>query len=117
MGLLPKYGCGITNLVSRTTARADELSDDELRAGRLRLARKVRRYRPKWVAFVGLGAFRVAFDTKAATVGPQVETTASAQVCVLPNTSGLNANYQPKDFAEQFTRLRRAIKAGTANRP
>lgn len=117
VGLLPRYGCGITNLVARTTARADELSDDELRAGRLRLARKVRRYRPTWVAFVGLGAFRVAFDTKAATVGPQVETIAGAQVWVLPNTSGLNANYQPKDFAEQFARLRRAVRAGRPRRP
>lgn len=112
VGLLPHYGCGITNLVARTTARADELSDDELRAGRIRLARKVRRYRPKWVAFVGLGAFRVAFDTKAATVGPQEVTIASARVWVLPNTSGLNANYQPRDFAAQFKALRRAVLAG-----
>lgn len=116
VGLLPQYGCGITNLVARTTARADELSDDELRAGRLRLARKVRRYRPKWVAFVGLGAFRVAFDTKAATVGPQGVTIAGARVWVLPNTSGLNANYQPKDFAAQFKALREAIAAGRDRR-
>lgn len=109
VGLLLQYGCGITNLVARTTARADELSDDELRAGRLRLTRKVRRYRPKWVAFVGLGAYRVAFDTRAATVGPQSDTIAGARVWVLPNTSGLNANYRPEDFAAQFRELRSAV--------
>jgi TDG/mug DNA glycosylase family protein len=110
VGLLPQFGCGITNLVARTTARADELSKEELRAGRRRLERKVRRYRPQWVAFVGLGAYRVAFDKPAATVGPQPETIAGARVWVLPNTSGLNANYQPADFAEQFSDLRRAAR-------
>lgn len=108
--VLPQFGCGITNLVARTTARADELTNDELRAGRLRLARKVRRYRPAWVAFVGLGAYRVAFGKPDATVGPQAGTIAGARVWVLPNTSGLNANYQPEDFAEQFRDLRRALR-------
>jgi TDG/mug DNA glycosylase family protein len=117
VGLLPQYGCGITNLVARTTARADELSDDELRAGRLRLARKVRRYGPKWVAFVGLGAYRVAFDTRAATVGPQEPMLGGARVWVLPNTSGLNANYGPEDFASQFRALRRAVQGPRQRRP
>ena len=110
VGLLPQFGCGITNLVARTTARADELTDDELRAGRRRLERKVRRHHPLWVAFVGLGAYRVAFGKPAATVGPQPDTIAEARVWVLPNTSGLNANYQPADFAQQFRNLRRAVR-------
>jgi TDG/mug DNA glycosylase family protein len=109
---LPQFRCGITNLVARTTARADEVTKGELRAGRLRLARKVRRYRPRWVAFVGLGAYRVAFGKPVATVGPQPGTIAGARVWVLPNTSGLNANYQPADFAEIFGDLRRAVNEG-----
>ena len=114
VGLLPQFGCGITNLVARTTARAEELTGDELRAGRRRLERKVRRYRPLWVAFVGLGAYRVAFGKPAATVGPQSDLIAGARVWVLPNTSGLNANYLAEDFAEQFRDLRRAARQATS---
>ena len=110
VGMLPQFRCGITNLVARTTARADELSKAELRAGRLRLERKVRRYRPRWIAFVGLGSYRVAFERPKATVGPQKETIAGARVWVLPNTSGLNANYQPADFAEEFSVFRREVR-------
>jgi TDG/mug DNA glycosylase family protein len=110
VAMLPQFGCGITNLVARTTARADELTGDELRAGRRRLERKVRRYRPQWIAFVGLGAYRVAFGKPAATVGPQPDTIAGARVWVLPNTSGLNANYRPEDFAEAFREFRRAVR-------
>ena len=110
VGLLPNYGLGITNLVARTTARADELDDDELREGLKRLARKVKRYEPKWVAVVGLGAYRVGFDKPKATVGPQAELLAGARVWVLPNTSGLNASCQPAEFAKQFAALRRAVK-------
>jgi TDG/mug DNA glycosylase family protein len=109
VGLLPQYGCGITNLVARTTARADELDDDELREGRKRLERKVRRLKPKWVAIVGLGAYRVAFNRPKAQLGPQPETIAGAQVWVLPNTSGLNAHHQPMDFARQFKALRQSV--------
>ena len=116
--MLPQFGCGITNLVARTTARADELSVDELRAGRRRLERKVRRYRPLWIAFVGLGAYRVAFGKPAATVGPQPDTIAGVHVWVLPNTSGLNANHRPEDFAKQFRDLLRAVRgAVSAGRP
>lgn len=109
--VLPQFGCGITNLVARTTARADELTDDEMRAGRRRLERKVRRYHPRWVAVVGLGAYRVAFGKPAATVGLQPDMIGEARVWVLPNTSGLNANYQAADFAKQFRDLRRASRA------
>lgn len=110
VGQLPKYGLGITNLVARTTARADELDDEELREGLKRLARKVRKYKPKWVAVVGLGAYRVGFEKPGAKVGPQTDELAGARVWVLPNTSGLNANFQPAEFAKQFKALRRAAQ-------
>jgi double-stranded uracil-DNA glycosylase len=104
-------GCGATNLVARATATAAELDDDELRAGGRRLERKVRRYRPRVVAIVGLGAYRVAFGRPRATLGLQAETVAGATLWVLPNTSGLNANHQAKDFAKAFGELRKFVRA------
>ena len=102
-------GCGITNLVARATATAAELDDDELRAGRRRLERKVRRYRPALLAVVGIGAYRVAFDRPRAGLGLQPDRLAGVPVWVLPNTSGLNANHQAADFARAFRALRRAV--------
>jgi TDG/mug DNA glycosylase family protein len=102
-------GLGITNLVNRATATAAELDDDELRAGRLALERKVRRYRPRVVAVVGIGAYRIAFGHPKALRGRQPETLAGAILWVLPNTSGLNANHQAADFARAFSELARAV--------
>ncbi len=101
-------GIGITNLVRRATATAAELDDVEIRAGRRALERKVRRYRPAAVAVVGIGAYRVAFDRPKATLGEQPELIEGARLWVLPNTSGLNANHQAKDFASAFGALRSA---------
>jgi double-stranded uracil-DNA glycosylase len=112
---LRRYGLGVTNLVRRTTATAAEIEPEELRAGRKRLERVVRRYRPRVVAVVGIGAYRVAFDRPHATHGPQTERLAGARVWVLPNPSGLNANYQVRDFARLFRALRRSLdRAGEA---
>jgi TDG/mug DNA glycosylase family protein len=105
--LLLGFGCGVTNLVSRATAAADELTDEELRAGAMALARKVGRYRPAWVAFVGIGAYRVAFGEKRACVGRQERMIGPSGVWVLPNTSGLNANHQAGDLARLFGDLRK----------
>lgn len=105
-------GLGITNLVMRTTATAAELADEELRLGRRGLERKVGRYRPKAVAIVGIGAYRVGFDRPRAIIGPQREDIRGALAWVLPNPSGLNANYQPGDFAVMFAELRSAVRAG-----
>jgi TDG/mug DNA glycosylase family protein len=102
-------GIGITNLVARTTATAAELGDEELRAGRRRLEARVRRYRPRAVAVVGVGAYRIAFDRPAARIGAQAESILGALLWVLPNTSGLNAHYQAADFTRAFRALRRAI--------
>jgi double-stranded uracil-DNA glycosylase len=106
---LLEYGLGITNLVVRPTARADELTAEELRAGGVRLTALARRYRPKVVAVVGVTAYRAAFGRKAAAIGPQEETIASSRLWVLPNPSGLNAHYQLPALAEVFARLRSEV--------
>jgi TDG/mug DNA glycosylase family protein len=85
-------GIGISNLVRRATARADELTRDELRAGARRLERDVARWRPAVVAIVGVTAYRQGFDRPKALVGPQPEPLAGAELWVVPNPSGLNAH-------------------------
>lgn len=102
---LLRYGYGITNLVNRGTATADELQPEEFVRGRRRLAAKVRRYRPQVVAFLGVGAYCHAFACKIAAVGPQGERFEGAQVWLLPNPSGLNANYQLPSLVQLFRRL------------
>jgi len=103
--LLLREGYGLTNLVGRTTASADELEPAEFVAGRKRLALKIRRYRPRIVAFLGVGAFRHAFDRPRATLGPQPESFEGAEVWVLPSPSGLNANYQMPALVKLFHSL------------
>lgn len=108
---LLKSGYGITNMVARATATAAELSDEELvRGGRI-LRAKVRKYAPAFVAFVGVGAYRTAFNCPKASVGRQEEMLEGASVWVLPNPSGLNANYQLGDLARLFRELRETVEA------
>jgi double-stranded uracil-DNA glycosylase len=101
-------GLGITNLVGRATAGADEVTREELRRGARRLERKVCRHQPAFVAFLGLGAYRTAFARDAAHVGPQPEPICRSSVWLLPNPSGLNAHYQVADLARTFADLRKA---------
>ena len=105
--LLP-LGYGVTNIAPRGTARADELSDDELRQGANLLERKVRRYRPRMVAFLGVSSYRTGFHRPLAKIGLQPEKLAAAGIWVLPSPSGLNAHYQPSDLARLFQELRDA---------
>ena len=97
---------GITNVVDRATARADELTNDELRAGGKRLEAKVKRWRPIVVAFVGIGPYRIVSGNKDARVGLQEDTFGGSHAWVLPNPSGLNAHYQPAALAQLFGDLR-----------
>lgn len=99
---------GICNFVDRATATAEELSADEFRAGAIRLREKVERYRPKFVAILGVGAYRTGFAKPKATVGLQSDTIGSTKIWLLPNPSGLNAHYQPADLAKAFAELRKA---------
>ena len=104
-------GLGVTNLVARTTANAAELSPEEIADGGKQLRAKVAKYKPRIVAFLGMDAFRTAFGVKKATLGKQPELLEGAIAWVLPNTSGLNANYQLPDFARLFAELREAADA------
>jgi TDG/mug DNA glycosylase family protein len=100
------YGLGVTNLVERASARADELGPDELVAGAGLLAEKARLYRPDWIAVVGITAYRIGFDRLRATFGPQPEPLGGSRLWVLPNPSGLNAHYTPATLAAAFALLR-----------
>jgi double-stranded uracil-DNA glycosylase len=101
-------GLGITNVAARATARADELGREELEEGATLLHRKVVRLRPRWLAVVGIGAYRSGFGHPGAAVGPQSELVGETRVWVLPNPSGLNAHWPADALAEEFARLREA---------
>ncbi len=103
-------GCGITNLVARTTAAAGELTPQELLQGRRRLLAKVKRFQPRVVAILGIDAYRTAFARPKATLGQQPELFAQAVLWVLPNPSGLNAHYQIDALVHHFQLLRLAVE-------
>lgn len=102
---LLSLGLGITNVVARATARADELAPEELRAGGQLLRAKAEALAPRWLAIVGVSAYRTAFGRKNAAVGPQDEALGGTRVWVLPNPSGLNAHWTPVTLAAEFGRL------------
>ncbi|MEU7529005.1 G/U mismatch-specific DNA glycosylase [Saccharothrix sp. NPDC042600] len=106
---LLEFGLGITNLSDRPTAKADELTAEELRAGGVRLTSLAAEHAPRVVAVVGITAYRTAFGRPRAVVGPQPERIASSRLWVLPNPSGLNAHYRLDDLAEVFRRLRSEV--------
>ncbi len=110
--LLLDAGLGITNLVARASASASELTADELRDGAARLERRVRRWKPAAVAFLGLLAYRRAWQQPDAMVGPQPRKLASAAVWVLPNPSGLQARYQLPEMVRLWKSFREALEAG-----
>lgn len=109
-------GYGLTDLVARATAKAEELTPSELIAGRRRLQRKVHKYTPRWVAVLGIGAFRIAFRSPDAKSGPQPERIAGARIWVLPNPSGLNAGHSRAALADAFQMLRRRASRTPAER-
>lgn len=104
--LLPSYGLGVTNVVPRATARADELTPEEYVAGGAALVERVTAWQPAWVAVLGVTAYRAAFDRRKAAVGPQQDGLAGARVWVLPNPSGLNAHWSAPRLAEAYAALR-----------
>jgi len=109
--LLLDAGLGITNVVARATARADELDAGELRAGGAALSAMAAELEVAWLAVLGVTAYRAAFGQPRAAVGPQPDLPGGVRVWVLPNPSGLNASYQMDRLAQEFARLREAAAA------
>jgi TDG/mug DNA glycosylase family protein len=105
-GELLAAGIGITNLVPRATARADELTDDEVRAGLAAVEALAARWQPRRVAFLGLGAYRVATGDRRAAVGPLERQVGGRPAWLLPNPSGLNASWQLPRLVEAYRALR-----------
>jgi TDG/mug DNA glycosylase family protein len=109
-------GYGLTNIVARATTRADELRPGELVRGARILRQKLALYRPRFLAVVGIGAYRVAFDRPKAGCGDTDERIGGTQVWVLPNTSGLNASFQMPELTRQFRKLRLTSSAARPRR-
>jgi double-stranded uracil-DNA glycosylase len=109
---LPEWGYGVTNIIARPTPGIDTLKKEEYVAGRLRLRRKVARYRPKVVVAVGVTVFRALFPDRRGPVPPglQPERIGDTDVFVLPNPSGRNANYSYGEMLEAYTSLGRYLK-------
>ena len=105
--------CGITNLVARATAAAAELAAEEFVAGGKQLRRKLRRYRPRLIAILGVTAYRTAFDQPRAMLGLQNSLLEGSIVWVLPSPSGLNAHYQLAGLAHIFAEMRATLKPTT----
>jgi TDG/mug DNA glycosylase family protein len=108
--VLVERGVGITNLVPRASVRADELGDDELRAGRARVEAVVGKHHPRVVAVVGITAYRTAFDDRSARPGRQKAGIGDAELWVVPNPSGLNAHDTIATLAEAYREV--AVAAG-----
>jgi TDG/mug DNA glycosylase family protein len=108
---LPEWGLGITNLIPRPTPGIDTLRPDEYVTGLRMLRRKVRRWRPAIVAFVGVTLYRDTRDrrrTAPIVIGPQPELFEGARVFVLPNPSGRNAHFSYGEMLRAFRQLARA---------
>ena len=103
---LLQFKCGLTDLVARSSASAAELAREELVAGQRILAAKVKRYAPRYLAVLGIGAYRQAFQKPLAVLGRQPEQIGSTVIWVLPNPSGLNAHYSGAKLIAEFRKLR-----------
>ena len=103
-------GLGVTNVVARATARADELTTEEMVAGGGDLRAKVLGLGPRWLAVCGVTAYRTAFGVPRARIGAQPDLMGRTRVWVLTNPSGLNAHYTPDALADEFARLRVACR-------
>src|SRR3954452_24857187 len=106
---LPAYGLGITNVAARATARADELTAEELRTGADLLTAKLADHRPRWLVVLGVTAYRTAYGQPKATFRIQPETFGATRVWVLPNPSGLNAHYTLDKLAAEFAALHATV--------
>jgi TDG/mug DNA glycosylase family protein len=112
---LCEWGFGITNLIARMTPGIDTLEPHEYTAGLRTLRRKVRRWKPRVVVFVGVSLYRAIFAKKGpVTLGLQRETIEGARVFVLPNPSGRNANFTYAEMLAAFRKLARLKRPASA---
>jgi double-stranded uracil-DNA glycosylase len=107
-------GLGLTSIVRRPTVGVAELGQAEFVEGGRLLRRRVLARRPRWLAVLGVTAYRAAFGRPDAVVGLQQDTIGSTRLWILPNPSGLNAHYPPRALATEFARLR--VAAGLPDR-
>jgi TDG/mug DNA glycosylase family protein len=114
---LLQIGLGISNVVPRATASAAELTREDYEAGGRVLGGKIKRFRPRVLAVLGVGAYRLAFNDPKATVGEQQKQIQQTRVWVLPNPSGLNANYQLPDLVRLFKELRAVVELESNSGP
>lgn len=107
---LPALGVGITNLVARPSVTAQEITKREFQTGAAALVKKIKQYSPRWLAVLGIDAYRKGFGIPFAVIGKQPQTIGRTQVWLLPNPSGLNAHYSLADFVRLFSELRQSIE-------
>lgn len=103
---LLSFGLGITNVVARATAGAADLKPEEYRTGGEQLRAKVQHFQPRWLAVVGIGAYRLAFDAPKAVIGRQELVIGGTGVWALPNPSGLNASWTTPRLVAAFREFR-----------
>ena len=103
------YDCGLTTAVSRPTARADQLSRWEIKAAALEFERKIARYAPRYIAFLGKMAVCELSDKRDIGWGPQNVTFGGARIWVLPNPSGLNRAFSLDALVDAYRELRLAL--------
>ncbi|MGF6757129.1 G/U mismatch-specific DNA glycosylase [Paraburkholderia sp. GAS42] len=114
---LLQYGCGLTTVVSRPTARADELSQWEFKAAATEFERKIERYAPQCVAFLGKMALCAMSGRRDIHWGLQPTPFGGARAWVLPNPSGLNRTFSLDALVTAYRELRLAVApAGQASR-
>ncbi len=108
---LLENGFGITSFCKRTTARADELSNEEIVHGGKLLVKKIEKFKPRFLAVLGIGAYRTAFNQPKVKLGLQEEKIGKTKIWLLPNPSGLNAHYQLADLAKLYGEARQAAES------
>ncbi len=102
-------GLGITNVASKSSVAAADLTREEIEAGAAQLRQRVLKFEPQVLAVLGIGAYRVGFSDAKAVLGLQKKRIGDTQIWVLPNPSGLNAHYHPPQLAQLFAELKRFV--------
>jgi TDG/mug DNA glycosylase family protein len=102
---LLSYGCGLTSAVERPTVSANDLKRSDFVQARPALERKMRRYAPNTIAFLGKAACSVILDQRELSWGQQEVRFAGAAVWVLPNPSGLNCAFTLADLTDAYREL------------